>query len=259
MTVSWAQSLLGYAMAEKLAWFPFYAGAWLGSNRVRRLSGDQMAAYVWLLCEQWEHGHLPFDVTMVTPGVPKGISDAAVAFVLTAFFPPDPDTNLRMNPRLQDIRERQLTAYEGKTRGLAKAREVKRGLSQQTCELVSQQTEPPLRLLSFSKLEGIPANVENAAGGYLTDPRTRAARAGGLRSLLQGMTGKPLPPEVVARGLEDMHSAGVEWRPVVLRTWCERAAKEIQGEAGRRAAQDTLEPVLAPLRGLPEGFSEDEP
>lgn len=104
-------------VSKKLPWFPFYVKDWLGSPRIRRLSGDQMAAYLWLLCEQWEHGHLPFDVIQVSAGVPKGISETAIAYALVEFFPPDPDTNLRRNPRLEEIRQEQSAKQSAQSLG----------------------------------------------------------------------------------------------------------------------------------------------
>jgi len=205
----------------------------MGSSRVRRLSGDQMAAYVWLLCEQWERGALPFDVTMVTPGVPKGISDTAVAYVLTEFFPPDPDTNLRRNPKLAALHDTELTKYEGKSKAAAHARAAKTKVSPKA------KTNPQIQTQNQNQREdvGVPPAILTAASGYLQDPKTRAARVGLLRSFVQGMTDRPVPEPVLLRALSDMAVAGADFRPVVLKTWCDRAQKLLEGEAGRRAAE----------------------
>ena len=48
-------------MSEKLPWFPMYAGDFLNSRKVRKMTAAQVGSYVLLMCEQWEGGPLPND------------------------------------------------------------------------------------------------------------------------------------------------------------------------------------------------------
>lgn len=256
-------------MAEqKLAWFPLYAKDLMSDRRFRNLSGQQMGAYLWLMMEQWVEGHLPFDIIEVLPGVPKGIDEAAVAYVLQTFFPPDPDTNLRCNPKLAAIRERQLAAYESRVGAATGARKSKRDngvssdqlshqpsdqLSDQASDHVGDQRETLyIYNLSLGKQQ-LPQTVISAAEPYLRDPKTRPARMGSLRSLLQGMTGHPVPEAVLVRAVEDMAVTGVDFRPVVLRRFVDRAGKLLAEEAGRRAVEPSGGNVARN-----SGFAEDE-
>lgn len=109
-------------MAPKLPWFPFYVGVWMTDSDVLELTGEQMGAYLWLLCLQWQHGFLPYEVHRVIPMVPRNIPEAAVTHVFLKFFPPDPDTNERRNPKLASIREKQLATYEVRAASIAEAR-----------------------------------------------------------------------------------------------------------------------------------------
>ena len=105
----------------------------------------------------------------------------------------------------------------------------------------------------------LPAELVAVAAPYLADPKTRVARVAFLNSLLTGMTVKPLPLEAVIRGIEDMAVAGADFRPVVVRTWCERAVKLIEGEAGRRAAEESSAVLGHPdANQAPSGWAEDE-
>lgn len=113
-------------MADKLPWFPLYASDMMTDRRFRNLSGDQMAAYLWLLMEQWVEGDIPFDVIRVLPGMPKGIAEAAVAYVVEEFFPPDPDTNRRKNPKLAQIADQQMVVLKSRRSGAAKTNKHKR-------------------------------------------------------------------------------------------------------------------------------------
>lgn len=110
----------------------------------------------------------------------------------------------------------------------------------------------------------LPPSVAAVAAPYLSDPKTRMAREAFLGAMLTGMTTYPIPEAAVVRGLEDMAVAGVEFRPVVVRAWCQRAVKLLEGEAGHRAALDAQSSVLGhpsanqtPSGGV-DGFSEDE-
>lgn len=221
----------------KLPWFKFYVSDWMGSSRVRRLSGDQMAAYLWLLCEQWERGSLPFDVTMVTPGIPKGIPDAAIAYVLTQFFPPDPDTNLRRNPRLAQLRDLQEEKYERLADAAAHARAAKSKPSSKVSSNPQTQIQNQIQKEDVDADTRLPAMVWNAGLPYFTNPKTRAARVGEVEMLLAGMRGARVTAEAVARGLSDMLASDVKFTPIALKRWCERAGRLLEGEAGQRAAQ----------------------
>src|SRR6188768_3005491 len=112
-------------MANKLPWFPFYALDWISDNRVLALSNEQRGVFHWLLCRQWLDGSLPFDVMHVYPLLPPGSDSAAVGFVLHSFFPPDPDTNERRNPRLVEIAREQEEFVEANRQRTVKAREAK--------------------------------------------------------------------------------------------------------------------------------------
>lgn len=108
-----------------------------------------------------------------------------------------------------------------------------------------------------------PDAVLIAAAPYLCDPKTRMARQAFLNTLLTGMTVAPLPLDAVVRGLEDMAVAGAEFRPVVVRAWCLRAQKLIEGEAGAKAAQDSRKAESSALgqpdaNQSPSGWAEDE-
>ena len=48
-------------MRGRLDWFPLYAGKFLNSRKVRRMTDGQVGSYILLLCEQWEGGPLQND------------------------------------------------------------------------------------------------------------------------------------------------------------------------------------------------------
>ena len=48
-------------MKDKLPWFPMYAGDFLNSRKVRKMTAAQVGSYVLLMCEQWEGGPLSDD------------------------------------------------------------------------------------------------------------------------------------------------------------------------------------------------------
>lgn len=106
----------------------------------------------------------------------------------------------------------------------------------------------------------VPQEVVDAAAVYLADPRTRTARMAFLNTLLTGMTVAPLSVEAVVRGLEDMAVTGAEFRPVVVRKWCQRAVRLLEGEAGQRAAEASKAVLGRPdAKQTPSsGWSEDE-
>lgn len=97
----------------------------------------------------------------------------------------------------------------------------------------------------------LPPAVLDAASGYLNVQRE--ARIGMLRGMLQGISDHPVPENVLVRALRDMTVANADFRPVVLRTWCTRAEKEIQGEHGRQFAANPTAQVVEPGT-----FDEDE-
>lgn len=112
-------------MAEKLPWFPLYACDFINSPRVSKLTNEQRGIYFWLLCRQWMDGSLPFDIHEVYHLFPIGSESPAIAYVLTTFFPPDPDTNLRRNPRLEEIRLEQERLRDSRKAGAAKTNKGK--------------------------------------------------------------------------------------------------------------------------------------
>ena len=89
----------------------------------------------------------------------------------------------------------------------------------------------------------LPERVRVVAQDYLRDPRTQMARERFLVGLLEGLTTQPIAEAALIRGIEDMAVAGADFRPVVVRIWCERAQKLLDGEAGARAAREALRPV----------------
>ena len=112
-------------MADTLPWFPFDTGAWMTDPAILGMTGEQMGAYVWLLCLQWREGSLPYEPARVSEMVPKGISDLAAAQVLGRHFPPDPDTNERRNPRLALERERATVVLKAKIEGAGKTNKMR--------------------------------------------------------------------------------------------------------------------------------------
>lgn len=114
----------GRGMA-KLPWFKFYVQDWLTDPRVLGLTNEQRGIFHWLLCRQWLDGDLPGDLMHIYPLLPPGSDSAAVAYVISTFFPGDPDTTRRANPRLQREQEEQEAKYAAKIRGAATARAAK--------------------------------------------------------------------------------------------------------------------------------------
>lgn len=111
---------------------------------------------------------------------------------------------------------------------------------------------------------GVPLEILDLDTPYFSDTKTRTARMGAVRGMLQGITDHPVPVAVITRAIREMAVAGADFRPVVLKTWCERAAKEFEKEAGAKAAQETLKGQSSVV-GQPHangghsgGFSEDE-
>ena len=127
-------------MAAKLPWFKFYVHDFLLDDRVLRLTNEQRGVYVWLLCRQWVDGNLPFDVLQVYPLMPPGSDSAAVAFVLSEFFPPDPDTNRRRNPKLAEQQHSAGSAYQSRVETAASARKARARKSKQDNAVSSDQT-----------------------------------------------------------------------------------------------------------------------
>lgn len=127
-------------MAEKLPWFKFYAQDWLTDPRVLRLSNEQRGVYLWLLCRQWHDGSLPYDVHDVYPLLPPGSESPSVVYVLTTFFPPDPDTNERRNTRLAEQQEERASAYESRVKSAGNARKARSRKSLQDNAVSGDQT-----------------------------------------------------------------------------------------------------------------------
>ena len=127
-------------MAAKLPWFKLFVQDFLLDDRVVRLTNEQRGVYLWLLCRQWVDGDLPFDVMQVYPLMPYGSDSAAVAFVLSEFFPPDPDTNRRRNPKLAQQQESAGSAYEARVETAGNARKARARKSKQDNAISSDQT-----------------------------------------------------------------------------------------------------------------------
>lgn len=112
-------------MANKLPWFKFYVLDFITDNRVLTLTNEQRGVFLWLLCRQWVDGDLPGDVMHIYPLLPPGSDSAAVAYVLQTFFPPDPDTTRRRNPKLAEQQEEMESVQEIREATLVKARAAK--------------------------------------------------------------------------------------------------------------------------------------
>lgn len=251
-------------MADKLPYFPFYASAWMTDDRVLELSGEQMGAYLWLLCLQWQQGALPYESHRVVPMVPRNISEAAVTYALLQFFPPDPDTNLRRNPKLAAIRDEKVALYKVRVETAKLARKSKQdnGVSSDYVSHQDGHEDDGLYVFNLSLIERkrLPKSILDAAARFLTPHKTRVARFAELRGMLDGMTGFPIPEAELARGLAELATSDVPYTANAVRGFARKARQTMQGEAGHRAALDAQSSVL----GHPDanqghsGFSEDE-
>lgn len=103
---------------------------------------------------------------------------------------------------------------------------------------------------------GLPPAVLDAASGYLKTQTV--ARTGMLLGMLHGITERAVPEAVMVRALRDMTVANADFRPVVLRTWCQRADKEMQGEAGRLAAEASRSDSALAKPSPSQWFDEEE-
>lgn len=233
-----------------------------------------MAAYLWLLCEQWMHGHLPFDVAHVTPGVPKGINESAVAYVLTQFFPPDPDTNERRNPKLAEVREKQVAEYENRKKQLEEARAAKgvtpRPLSQGRSQRRHQGEKEIKKEMSSKEdvvsrrvsevlavnTKGVPGVVLEALALWDDRPGSKLARVGDVKKCLGGAWGPPPTPEILALAITQLAGHGKkEWQATTLKNWVAGA----QRLAADAQTDHDVERVIARQTGkAPEPESEDQ-
>lgn len=127
-------------VANKLPWFKFYVLDFITDNRVLKLTNEQRGVYLWLLCRQWNDGALPYDVHDIYPLLPPGSESAAVAYVLTTFFPPDPDTNERRNTKLAEQQEERSSAYRSRVKSAGKARKARAHKSLQDNGVSGDQT-----------------------------------------------------------------------------------------------------------------------
>jgi uncharacterized protein YdaU (DUF1376 family) len=192
-------------MADKLPWFKFYAQDWLTDPKVLRLTNGQRGVYLWLLCRQWHDGALPYDVHDVYPLLPPGSDSAEVAYVLTAFFPPDPDTNERRNPRLAEQQERMAEVQEIREATLMKARAAKslktKAVSDNSPDIrgrtrykkqIQKEIEPPMTDLTVQVVALINARMPKDLEGY-RNPLT-ASKA---RSVVEGWSGEGVPESTI--------------------------------------------------------------
>lgn len=240
-------------MAEQLPWFPFYVSKWMTDDRVLELTGDQMAAYLWLLCLQWQHGSLPYEAHRLIPMVPRNVPDTAVVFACLKFFPPDPDTNERRNPFLAAVREKQMETYRVRVSNIAAGRKSKQNKEVSSYDASYEDKKEK----EIKKEKDVDEDVLRAASFYLRDTTTRIPRIGTLRGLLQGISGPPIPRAALIRGLEDMTVAGAKFTALSVRGFARKAVQVLEGEAGARAAQSS---VLgqSDANQSPSGWAEDE-
>lgn len=119
---------VGWSMPKptKLPWFPMYAETWLTDERVLALSPAERDAYLTMLCLQWRNGSLPFDCIHLYPLLFENTDKRAAVRVLEDFFPPDPDTNRRRNPKLTAIREKQESVLAARIQAASKTNKHKR-------------------------------------------------------------------------------------------------------------------------------------
>lgn len=255
---------LWYAMAEKLPFFPFYASAWMTDDRVLELSGEQMGAYLWLLCIQWQQGALPYESHRVVAMCPRGIPEVAITYVLLQFFPPDPDTNLRRNPKLAAIREEKLALYRVRVETAKLARKSKQdnGVSSHQVSDQASHEDDGLYVfnLSLTERKRLPATILDAAKRFLIPTKTRAARFAELRGMLDGMTGFPIPEPELARGLSELATSDIPYTANAVRGFARKARQRLQGEAGEREALKGSSSVSRQpdANQSHSGFSEDE-
>lgn len=259
-------------MADRLPWFPLYVSDFLDDPEVHHLSYEQIGIYFWLLCRQWQFGGVPAQPPQALRHMLPDTNSAALALVLHKFFPLDPDSDKRVNPKLAAVRAEQESSLEAKRRGgLASKGNLIPGAKHRHSLGIADGAADGIAENSLSanqsqsqkqkKDDGVPSEVLRAADPYLREPKTRDARIGTLRSLLQGMTGYPISEAALVRGLTDMAAAGTDFRPVIVRTWAERAQKLLEGEAGAQAARESLKPsssVLGQPDANPTPWAEDE-
>lgn len=131
-------------MADKLPWFKFFVQDYITDKRVLRLNNEQRGIYVWLLCRQWQDGSLPYDVHEVYPLLPPGSESPAVAYILTEFFPADPDTNARRNPKLAEQQDKMQSIQAVREANLTAARAAK-SLRYNTASIISPDTSSDMR------------------------------------------------------------------------------------------------------------------
>lgn len=93
-------------MTDKLGWMPFYGVDFYESEAVTLMTLEEEAMYVRLLWRQWREGSLPADGP-AQARLGRGPITARVA----AQFPVCEDGRCR-NPRMAEIREKQLATYE---------------------------------------------------------------------------------------------------------------------------------------------------
>ena len=99
-------------MSDKLPWFPMNALQFANSRTVRRMTAEQVGAYVLLLCEEWASGALPDDMEFLA-GVAK-VSANEVANVLDMCFVKR--RKRWTNKRLEVVRKEQSKKHEGRSR-----------------------------------------------------------------------------------------------------------------------------------------------
>lgn len=204
-------------MAKKLPWFKFYALDWLTDPRVQALTNEQRGIFHWLLCRQWIDGDLPSDLLRVYPLLPPGSDSVAVAYILTEFFPADPDTTRRQNHRLTDIRAEQESKYAAKLAAAQRARGGKpkspNGLQRVRANVSSkgririqnqkiettdnQSSEEPVDLATHCVVLVNRSYPQTGLEGY-RNPLT-ASKA---RSVVEGWVGDGIPENVILGALQ---------------------------------------------------------
>lgn len=214
---------------ERLPWMPLYVRDLLASTRFKNLSGDQMAAYLWFLMIQWEDESLPFDILEMSNSLPRGIHDSAYAYALTTFFPPDPDTNRRRNPKLAAIREEQvalLLKKRAQTAAATAAREVRHVTNDVTSNVTTNVTSGKGRgrnnvnEVPTTATTGLSVQVETALEPYLRSHRYPGAARASVRGLLNPESSPSYPEAVVVQALTEMAAEGRPFKATTLAAWC---------------------------------------
>jgi hypothetical protein len=132
-------------MPKTLDYFRFFPLKHLTDVRVLRMSHAEYHAFMMCLARQWVDGALPYEVDDLIPILPSNVDKRAVTRVVLQFFPPDPDTNLRRNPDLEEDRIDTLRAVEKRRGAQVQSVEARRENKKRQQLTSSPRTpDPPL-------------------------------------------------------------------------------------------------------------------